>query len=348
MLHRFSLIVVLLAGSSMAMAQDCVVSFSLSSASSSFQLNNRTRGCANWGITYTSSGFTALTLALQSAPDSSGVPGAWVTFAGTLLSGSNPSTTITQASASLSGYFPWLRANLSGLTGAGTVTGIFYGYRIQPQATTIAGNVTVIQPTASLLNATVVGPAAEAAAASGNPVRVAGVDSSGNMRSVAVTTTGNVRNKPATTSLVLVDGISNTVAALQGDDTGNTNPIHRVAGLKFNGSTWDRDFICGSQAVFNLSGAGNTEIIALSGSTTIRICHLSLATTAAEDIKVTRGTGANCGTATADVTGLYKAVMALALDFGPQSALRGAASGAICINQSLASATGGVVIYAQF
>ena len=38
-----------------------------------------------------------------------------------------------------------------------------------------SGSTTVVQPTASLLNATVVGPAASGAAASGNPVQIAGV-----------------------------------------------------------------------------------------------------------------------------------------------------------------------------
>jgi hypothetical protein len=105
---------------------------------------------------------------------------------------------------------------------------------------------------------------------------------------------------------------------------------------------------CPLQAAITLTAAGNTEIIPLSGSTTIRICHLSLGAAAAEDIKITRGTGANCAAATADVTGLYRAVTSLALDFEPFAALKGAAGTAICINQSGIVNAGGVVVYAQF
>ncbi len=104
---------------------------------------------------------------------------------------------------------------------------------------------------------------------------------------------------------------------------------------------------CLSRAVFNLSASGDTEIIAASAATTIRICHLSFATVAPEDVKVVRGTGTNCGTSPADVTGLYKSIQAAAFDWGPFSPLTGAASGAICLNQSVMQALGGVVVYDQ-
>lgn len=104
---------------------------------------------------------------------------------------------------------------------------------------------------------------------------------------------------------------------------------------------------CLSQILFNLSGSGDTQIIAASGSTTIRICHVSFSSVGSEDIKLTRGTGSNCGTGTADLTGLYKSVQAMALDWGPYSPLTGAASGAVCLNQSVAQALGGIVIYDQ-
>jgi hypothetical protein len=144
--------------------------------------------------------------------------------------------------------------------------------------------------------------------------------------------------------------VSGTVAATQSGtwtvqpgNTPNTSPWLQTIST-VNGTT---SYGCGSQALFNLSGSGDTQIIAASGATVIRICHLSLSTVGAEDIKITRGTGANCATGTADVTGLYKTVTALAFDWGPFSPLVGAASGAICINQSVAQATGGIVIYDQ-
>lgn len=104
---------------------------------------------------------------------------------------------------------------------------------------------------------------------------------------------------------------------------------------------------CGSQALFNLSGSGDTQIIALSGSTVIRICHIDFSTTAAEDVKLTTGTGSNCGTSTANLTGLWKSVQSAAMDYGPFSPLVGVAANAVCLNQSVAQALGGVVIYDQ-
>lgn len=121
--------------------------------------------------------------------------------------------------------------------------------------------------------------------------------------------------------------------------------VDSIGRVNFNGQQLFNN--CPLQAAVSLTAAGNTQIIALSGSTTIRICHLSLSAAAAEDIKVTTGTGANCATGTADVTGLYRTATALALDFttGP---LKGAAGAAICISQSAVVNAGGVVVYAQF
>jgi hypothetical protein len=108
-------------------------------------------------------------------------------------------------------------------------------------------------------------------------------------------------------------------------------------------------FPCLSLATANLSGSGQTQVIAASGSTTIRVCHISIAGVASEDIKITQGTGSNCATpgTPADLTGLYKSVSAIALDFGPFSPLKGSASQALCVSQSLAQATGVTVLYDQ-
>jgi hypothetical protein len=156
---------------------------------------------------------------------------------------------------------------------------------------------------------------------------------------------GNQRVSTTATSTALGDGASNTEPL----PTASAAAVNqRTFAMKFNSSTWDRDFVCTNQAVFNLSTSGNHQIIALSGSTVIRICHVSFSTTAAEDIKFTSGTGADCVTGTADVTGLYKSVQSLAFDFQPTAALRGPASAAICLNQSANQVLGGIVVYAQF
>lgn len=101
---------------------------------------------------------------------------------------------------------------------------------------------------------------------------------------------------------------------------------------------------CTSQAIITLTGAGNTKIITGVSAKDIYICHISFSTTAAEDVKITEGTGTNCATAPADVSGLYKSVMSMALDLF--ASLKTATAGDdICLNQQNAQVLGGVVTY---
>ena len=105
---------------------------------------------------------------------------------------------------------------------------------------------------------------------------------------------------------------------------------------------------CPLQAAINLSASGNTRIINAAGVGTVRICHISFSTTAAEDIQITEGTGTNCGTGTANVSGPYKSVQSIALD--PQITAPIAAQVVgddICLNQSMALTLGGIVIYSK-
>jgi hypothetical protein len=95
--------------------------------------DNRQSGCTNWDITYTSTGYTAVTLTVESAPTSDntapGTVGTWVTFAGTVVSGINPNTSITQAETTLTGYFPWIRVHLTASTtnSVGNIVGVLIG-----------------------------------------------------------------------------------------------------------------------------------------------------------------------------------------------------------------------------
>lgn len=118
---------------------DCNIYFDFTDNGSSASFDNRFIGCKTWYVAYTSTGFPALTLTFQSAPDASGVPGAWVAFAGTIVEGVNPNVALTQASTIMYGYYPWQRLTLSGaVAGAGRrIRGTFYGYRQVPVATTL-------------------------------------------------------------------------------------------------------------------------------------------------------------------------------------------------------------------
>ena len=122
---------------------DCVIPFNFTTTASTSNLtcgapngSPNSSGIASWIIVYDSTGFSALSLVVQSAPDSAGAPGTWVTFAGTVLSsaqyvgssGINPNTATTSAFTGFAGYYPWMRVTLASISGTGRVKGNLYGF----------------------------------------------------------------------------------------------------------------------------------------------------------------------------------------------------------------------------
>jgi hypothetical protein len=107
--------------------------------------SNLTQGCDTWAMSVSVTGFSSATVALQSAPNNGGVAGTWTTYAGqTIISASpnnaNPITTATQAFVWLNGYNPWVRAQLTAITGTGAVNGTVYGWRIPSASATGTGS----------------------------------------------------------------------------------------------------------------------------------------------------------------------------------------------------------------
>jgi hypothetical protein len=94
-----------------------------------------------------------------------------------------------------------------------------------------------------------------------------------------------------------------------------------------------------------LSAAGNTQIIAPSAGKVTFVCKILLATATAEDVRLTRGTGTNCGTGTVNVSGIMPSILTLAFDADGTLVLP--SGQALCVNQSAAQAAGGIVTYAQ-
>jgi hypothetical protein len=129
----------------------------------SLGFNNIGTGCDTWAMSISVSGFSSATVALQSAPNNNGVPGTWVTFAGQSIfspspNNNNPITSSTEAFVWLFGYNPWVRVQLTALTGSGIVTGSVYGWR-NPSATASGGggsssSVTIISPIPLPVNST--------------------------------------------------------------------------------------------------------------------------------------------------------------------------------------------------
>lgn len=249
-------------------AQDCTVNFKLPAAGNSAVFDNRTKGCATWAVTFNATGFSALTLTVQGAPDAGGAPGTFGTV--TAAAGSNPSTAVTQASATFAAYFPWMRVNLSGLTGTGSVTGTLYGWRIGAQAGAAGGG-------GGGGGGAVWGPDAPGSAPTQPPVQ-AGLFDGTNIRRLLGTSAGRLVNQPKTVSLALADGLSNTQPAMQGDDSGNTTPVFPAFTHLFNGTTWDRargntnGAIVQGAAAIGSANSSNPIVIAghSSGTSTVR------------------------------------------------------------------------------
>lgn len=114
---------------------DCVHYFSFAAAGNSGNFDNRQTGCQDWTVVSTTVGFTVISATFQEAPEAAGgIPGAWATFTGTTVAGANPLTAVTVDSFRGTGYRAFVRVLLGGLTGAGTVRGMVYGFRTSDAA----------------------------------------------------------------------------------------------------------------------------------------------------------------------------------------------------------------------
>jgi hypothetical protein len=107
-----------------AQATACTFSAVLTAAGATSAYDNRVNQCPLWRITYFVDGFSAVSLQLESAQDSNGTPGSFAAVPSACLTvGSNPSTATTSAVQVVSNcFYPWLRFNLTAVTGAGSVS----------------------------------------------------------------------------------------------------------------------------------------------------------------------------------------------------------------------------------
>lgn len=189
----------------------------------------------------------------------------------------------------------------------------------------------------------------------GNPVKVGGI-----FTSTAPTLTngqrGDIQINQSGALIIatrgsIIDGIASTGSYLNNNVSGAAAGNHPLLTmpLVFNGSTWDREFTCPNSAVVNVTAAATTQLVALSGSTNIRVCSVAITMSAAGTAQFVSGTGANCGTGTANVTGAFTLATGtpLALSAANGSLFRAGASNALCLAAVTGNVTG-VISYAQF
>lgn len=133
---------------------DCAPkTYTLTTTGATVDVNNITTGCVTWTMEYQAVGFSAISLSFQGAPAATltGTPtaGSYTNWGGTIANGVNPvivspgagATRFTDvATAATQGYFAsFVRVNLTSITGTGTVTVTFYGYKTGAQSNNTGG-----------------------------------------------------------------------------------------------------------------------------------------------------------------------------------------------------------------
>jgi hypothetical protein len=287
-----------------------------------FLQSTETFGIRYWRYTYQSTGFSALSIVLQSAPDSAGAPGVWVTMPGTVTAGTNPQTAtqggLTSITVAANTNNPWVRINLTSVTGSGTILGRVMGYRINPD-----GGSGCTSP------CIVIGPDAPGAPSTQAPVQVAGNDGT-DVRAIRTDPNGNTQ-----------------VVGPTAQGSPSTTPPIQIAELDGNGNLLIPTLGTLSAAV-SLTSSGLTQVIALSGGKSIRIAHFSIAFASGVDFQLEYGTGAACGTGTTALTGVYKNITTYAYDAPAGAPLPIPAGNALCVNLGASVTGGGLVQYGLF
>lgn len=323
---------------------ECQLYVSFSAVGVSGNFDNRTRGCDFWVISYSSIVFAGpLSISVQHAPNAAGgVPGVWADYAGAaVVAGVNPNTSTVGAETQMTGYYPWIRVNLSATgAGAGTVVGTIYGWRTGPPSSVSilgtpsfniaqyggvavgAGNALHVQPgTAAYFP-----PSAVAALGDG------------------VATNASLSAGPLATYPLVYDAVAGTWTRTRGTTAGL---LTAGLGSGATGGLVASRAVCDLNAAITLAAAiGYTEVVAATAGRQIRVCNISVGFAGAETPSLAYGTGANCAAGTTALTGAYPTILALALDFSDP--LRVPAANALCVRQTVGVGGGGVVNYAIY
>jgi len=355
-----------------SLQEDCGVSFTFNTASSGTSaagtfvagstgttpiIDNRQVGCLDWIVTYApNTAVASVSLAFQVATDVLGVPTTWSNYPGTLNSGINPNTAITAGGAvtdATGPKYPFLRMNMTTLTGAGAViSGRLYGWKRRPTYVNIAAGGGCVGTSAT--PCVVDGPNAAGTAPTKPPVLVAGQDGT-NVRTLK-TNAGGGPNLANAAGPDLGDGVNfSTFGGIQTVDNVGSRFNTAFAIVPYNQTGtftgFNRSFVCTLKANVTLTTIGLTRIITNGGAGTIRICSLSLSFAAPVDIQVVEGTQSvtACDTGASNMTGLFRSVVAIDPPWGTGAALtEGTTNDDVCISMSASVNGGGVVTYAAF
>lgn len=256
--------------------------------------NNKITGCFTWWLTLTIDGFSAAEVALEDAPDEDGAAGTWEHWTGTLILGSNPSTSTTFTVISATGFFPWVSVEAEVLTGTGTVTWSLYGWKGDKTnnatgtqdvnitevdgdppnfAQETGGHLATIDTSTAAL-ATIISSARAAV----SPISgVAGI--AGGAGATSSTTTRIVPASDATIRIVATNGDSITAT---------TDPCSGLVKTTY---------------VINISTATTTEIANADASNKMYVCAIHIIAAAANNIALVESTADTCGSSNTGMAG---------------------------------------------
>ncbi len=115
---------------------------------------------------------------------------------------------------------------------------------------------------------------------------------------------------------------------------------------------------CDSSVIINQASATTTQLVALSAGKKVYVCSATvnqIGATTAPTFKFVYGTGTNCGTGTADLTGVISGANVAGTITNPQFGGNGLgqvfstpASQALCITTTTTQAQKGLLSYTQF
>lgn len=107
----------------------CTITGTYTATGVSVILDNRKSGCYQWRVSYNNTGFSALSIQLEQAPNANGVPGSWAAFTGATVvtDGANPSTNTNSAIIGIHSGAAFVRLRLVTVTGTGSISYQFWG-----------------------------------------------------------------------------------------------------------------------------------------------------------------------------------------------------------------------------
>lgn len=106
---------------------------------------------------------------------------------------------------------------------------------------------------------------------------------------------------------------------------------------------------CEKSAIINTAAAGPTQIIAAVAGATPRVCSINLSSGTAEAIDLQQGTGTNCATGNAQLTGLtHLAANVPWMQNFPNAGLLGVPGNAVCIHLSGTNQSDGTITYSLY